>query len=412
MSKGVAEKFLQAITTNDPLKYEEILTEDAGIRIGRWDGAEAYRPRHRVIERLREEWSSWHNARLLTHNIIADEQHAAVEFRIQATENARYVEHNRAAFLVLKEGKIQIIDLYCPEPIPSARREDEWIAPATLTDDELLRLFETFEYQFDVREWLPPNIGGKLSQRLLWTGSGDAHPGSNRVGDVRWGAEEADQRIEQIIAYYRERNAGFTWFTGPFDSPTDLNSRLEQHGLVLAGDQALMVRSSLNSLEDIPSNPNVEIELLDGSNDESIEASVQVMAKCFHFTPEQVEERRPAFFDRIKNPEFRKWEVSYLARLDGKPTAGARLILRGGIAYLGGASTLPEYRGRKIYSTLLRRRLEIARERRYEIAAIHAEPMSRRIVSKFGFKELARYYLYGWMPVIDMEVIRSLVPDE
>ncbi len=412
MSQEAAEKFLDALATNVPEKFEEILTEDAGMRIGRWDGAEAYRPRRRVIERLRQEWSEWNDARVQTLNVIATAQHAAVEFRIQATENSRYVEHNRAAFLTLKDGKIQLIDLYCPQPIPSARRSGDWIAPATMTNDELLRFFETFEYQFDVREWLPPNVAGKLSQRLLWTGSGDPHPGSNRVGNARWSAEEADAWIKEIIAYYRERNAGFTWFTGPFDSPSDLRTRLEKHGLALAGDQALMVRVGLNSLDDIPTNPNVEIELLDGSNDESIEATVQVMAVCFHFTPEQIEERRPGIFDRIKNPEFRKWEISYLARLDGKPVAGARLILRGGIAYLGGASTLPEYRGRKIYSTLLRRRLEIARDRHYEIAAIHAEPMSRRIVSKFGFKEIARYHLYGWMPVIDMNVIRSLVPDE
>ncbi len=382
------------------------------MRIGRWDGAEAYRPRHRVIERLCAEWSSWRDARLQTLNIIADEQRAAVEFRIQATENARYVEHNRAAFLTLKEGRIQFIDLYCPEPIPSAQRSRNWIAPATMTDDELRQFFESFEYMFDVREWLPPNIAGKLSQRLFWGGSGDAHPGSNRVGNARWSAEQADARIEEIIAYYRERNAGFTWFTGPFDSPRDLRERLEKRGLALAGDQALMVRTSLQNLDDIPINPSVEIELLNGSDDKAIEAAVQIMAVSFHLTPQQVDERRPSFFDRIKNPEFRKWEMQYLARLDGKPVADARVILRGGIAYLGGASTLPDYRGQKIYSTLLRKRLEVARERGYEIAAIHAEPMSRRVVSKFGFKELATYYLYAWMPVMDMEVIRSLVPDE
>jgi hypothetical protein len=43
---------------------------------------------------------------------------------------------------------------------------------------------------------------------------------------------------------------------------------------------------------------------------------------------------------------------------------------------------------------------------------IHAEPMSRRVVSKYGFKEYGRAYLYAWMPVIDMAVIKSLVPDD
>jgi hypothetical protein len=38
--------------------------------------------------------------------------------------------------------------------------------------------------------------------------------------------------------------------------------------------------------------------------------------------------------------------------------------------------------------------------------------MSRRIVARYGFKEYARQHLYAWMPVIDIDVIRSLVPQD
>ena len=44
------------------------------------------------------------------------------------------------------------------------------------------------------------------------------------------------------------------------------------------------------------------------------------------------------------------------------------------------------------------------------MAAINAEPLSRPIVEKYGFKEYARIYIYGWMPMIDVNVIKSLVP--
>jgi hypothetical protein len=36
--------------------------------------------------------------------------------------------------------------------------------------------------------------------------------------------------------------------------------------------------------------------------------------------------------------------------------------------------------------------------------------MSRPIVARYGFKEYARMHLYGWMPVMDINVIKSLVP--
>jgi hypothetical protein len=48
-----------------------------------------------------------------------------------------------------------------------------------------------------------------MSLRGGMGGSGNAHPGSNRVGGVRWTAEEADRRIEDTIAFHRERNIGF-----------------------------------------------------------------------------------------------------------------------------------------------------------------------------------------------------------
>jgi hypothetical protein len=54
--------------------------------------------------------------------------------------------------------------------------------------------------------------------------------------------------------------------------------------------------------------------------------------------------------------------------------------------------------------------MEAAQARGYHLAAINAEPMSRRIVKRYGFKEYARMYIYGWMPVMDVEVIKSLVP--
>lgn len=414
---SIPEQFLEALKTNTPEGYAEVLTEDAAIRIAGWRGSEGYRPRSRVVKRLMDEWSAWPDPVLEVFSVVGAETtegkgpaKMAVDFRIQATENNRYVEHNRAAILTVRDGKIAVVDLYCPEPLPSARRKG-WIAPATLTDAELDRLFESYIYTWDNREWIPPMMRGFSSLRFGRWYSDSTHPGSNGVGGVRWTAEEADARIEEMIDFFRQRNAGFTWYVGPYDTPSDLRERLERHGVLLAGDQAMMALKGLNNL-DIPVNPDLEIQEITGPDPEAVEAILSIIATCFHWTQEQVDEHRPGMLERLANPEFRKKEKSYLARLDGKPVADAHLNFRGGTAYLGGASTLPEYRNRRIYSTLLRRRLEDARKEGYHIAAIHAEPMSRRVVSRYGFKEYARYYVYAWMPVIDMDVIKSLVPDD
>jgi len=380
-----------------------------GMRLHRWDGLEVYRPRTRVMGRLVEEWSSWSDPTLESFDVISQGDRVAVEFRIQATENARYVEHNRSAFLTIRDGKIQTIDLYCPEPIPSARRKG-WIAPATLTEEELRQVFDSIHSSSDAREWIWPNARGQGSLRGGRWGSDDPHPGSNGVGGVRWTAADADQKIEETIAYHRKRNIGFQWWVSPDDTPPDLRERLERHGLVLAGDAATMARLGLDTLDDIPVNSAVTAERMTGYDDEAIDAMCAINIICFHMTREQIDERRNGWVERMRDPKFRKREFNYLARLNGQPVAFARLILDGGTAYLGGAATLPEFRGHHVYSTLVRRRLEEAHAHGYHLAVINAEPLSRPIVARCGFKEYARTYLYAWMPVIDMDVIKSMVP--
>ena len=148
--KQLAEDFMIALSSNDTARYEAVLTEDAGLRLNRWDGREVYRPRTRVMARLMEEWLSWPDATLELFTVLAEGDRGALEFRIQATENDRYVEHNRSVFLTIKDEKIHIIDLYCPEPVPSARRKG-YIAPAHLTEEEVRRLFESIMHSGDVR---------------------------------------------------------------------------------------------------------------------------------------------------------------------------------------------------------------------------------------------------------------------
>jgi hypothetical protein len=407
-SQQLTQDFLNALSSNDVARYEAVLSEDVGMRLNRWDGRETYRPRTRVMQRFMEEWSSWPDPLLESFDIIGTGDRVAVEFRIQATENNRYVEHNRSAFLSIKDDKIHIIDLYCPEPLPSARRKD-WIAPATLTEDELMRLIDSMNFAGDPREYIWPNSGGRSSLRGGRWGSGMAHPGSNGVGSVRWSDEEADQKIEETIAYHRERNIGFQWWVGPFDKPTDLRERLAQHGLILAGDAATMAHTHLDQL-DIPVNAQVEIEVMDGYSEESIDAMLNMMIVCFNMPAAEAAERRPIWMERMRDPKERQIHSNYLARLNGQPAGFGRLSLRGGLGYLSGGAVLPEFRGQHVYSTLLRRRLEDTRARGFHIVAIQAGPLSRPIVTHCGFKEYARTYIYGWMPVMDLDVIKSLVP--
>jgi hypothetical protein len=389
-----------------------LLADDATLRLYRWDGLEGYRPRQRILDRLKSEWAAWPDARLETLTVMADDNRATVELRIQATDPAfgRLVDHYRTALLQVVEDKVAVIDYYCAEPVPAAKRGD-WVAPAGLSPLALVDLFANERFAFELREPFPPNFSGLFNLRENAGGSGGAHPGSNGVGDVRWSEAEADARIEAYIEWHRQRGSGFTWHVSPYDRPTDLRERLERHGLALAGEHVKMARLGLDDL-DIPTNPEATVERVTGEDEAAIDALLRIMAVGFHWTPEQVAERRPGVAQRLRQPVIQAYSFTYLARLGGAPVGYAHMSLRAGVAHLGGAATLPEYRGRRIYPTLLRRRLEDARARGYHLAVIEAGPMSQPVVARYGFQDYGRNAIYGWMPVMDRDVIRSLVPQE
>jgi GNAT superfamily N-acetyltransferase len=80
----------------------------------------------------------------------------------------------------------------------------------------------------------------------------------------------------------------------------------------------------------------------------------------------------------------------YLARIDGRVVGGATLAVRGRIAGLFGASTLPEFRKRGVQTALLEARMRRATEAGCELAMSVALPgsYSQRNITRQGFQTL------------------------
>jgi len=82
--------------------------------------------------------------------------------------------------------------------------------------------------------------------------------------------------------------------------------------------------------------------------------------------------------------------LCYLARIDNRVVGGATLALRGRIAGLFGASTLPDFRNRGVQTALLQARLRRATEAGCALAMSLAQPGSRsqRNITRFAFQTL------------------------
>lgn len=187
--------------------------------------------------------------------------------------------------------------------------------------------------------------------------------------------------------------------------------RLKRHGMILAGSTKVMALIGLEALA-VPNNPEIVVKEIETGDQPAIDAGINIMEICFNLTPEQAARTRANWQERMSDPVKRAQEIRYLALLQGDPVGYARLVKDSSTSLLGGAATLPAYRGQKVYSSLLRRRLEDARDFGYEIVTIDAGPMASRVVARYGFEEIAQMDLYAWMPEIDMDVIRSLIPQD
>jgi GNAT superfamily N-acetyltransferase len=80
----------------------------------------------------------------------------------------------------------------------------------------------------------------------------------------------------------------------------------------------------------------------------------------------------------------------YLARINGRVVGGATVALRGNVAGLFGASTLPEFRRRGVQTALLHARLRRAAETNCDLAVSLAQPgsASNRNIARRGFQTL------------------------
>ena len=129
--------------------------------------------------------------------------------------------------------------------------------------------------------------------------------------------------------------------------------------------------------------PGVEIQkAADGEIDLWTLTVAQGFAEHFPVTQELLSVMR--LFASGKNTEC------YFARLEGKIAGGATLALRGRVAGLFGASTLPQFRNRGVQTALLHARIQRAAEQGCELAMSLAVPgsASQRNITRRGFRTL------------------------
>ncbi|MET9497955.1 GNAT family N-acetyltransferase [Streptomyces sp. NPDC006552] len=210
-------------------------------------------------------------------------------------------------------------------------------------------------------------------------------PGAGWNG-VLWSALDtagADAAICEQVRSYRELGVEAEWKAYGHDRPGDLGARLTAAGFVAGARETLLVAETAGLATGIATPAGVR--LLPVTEEAHVALVEQVHERAFgggrSFAGHQV--RRQLAADPATVP-------AVLALHGDEPVAAARLELHAGtdFASLWGGGTVPGWRGRGIYRSLVAFRVRIAAERGFSYVHVDALPSSRPILERLGFVAL------------------------
>ena len=221
----------------------------------------------------------------------------------------------------------------------------------------------------------------------------------NKVGMARIPEEAVEDTIKEVIYYYSKQGVkSVGWILSPQTRPQDLSYRLEDYGFQVEIPVWGMSRSTDEQLEISVTD---EFDFIAYNDEEAIdqlkqEEILRMGEKAYGF-PEGAGTVYRLLFEGLKTNKFTLY-VTYEKEKE-KPVAYSAIfyIPDTNIARLSGAATLQEYRGKGIYSGMLKLRHEQAKRDGIRHLVLQAmEKTSAPIAAKYGFRKVCELPYYVW----------------
>ena len=129
--------------------------------------------------------------------------------------------------------------------------------------------------------------------------------------------------------------------------------------------------------------PTSEVRVRRPAEDEAANYSLVVASSFFETT-----EISPEFLNVFTSCFYAAGAFFFMAEVDGVSAGGGMMSIHQGVASLGGAGTLPEFRNRGVQKALLLARLAVAIENGCDLAMVATQPGSgsQRNVERQGFR--------------------------
>jgi ribosomal protein S18 acetylase RimI-like enzyme len=194
----------------------------------------------------------------------------------------------------------------------------------------------------------------------------------------------ADTVIAAQICRFAELSRPWAWTHYSYDQPPDLPDRLLSAGFTREPTEALLVAEIADLTLEVPPPPGAELRAV--VDKQGVDALVSVHDEVFGGDHSAL--RKTVLAGLARQPSTTAGAVAWAGET---PIAAGRVAFHPGtdFASLWGGGTLPAWRGRGVFRSLVAHRATVASARGFRYLQVDASPDSRPILLRLGFVELA-----------------------
>ncbi len=236
-----------------------------------------------------------------------------------------------------------------------------------------------------------PQAAFHIQPDAQWLIADIPHTSFNRVMYARFKPQEAEARIDQILANYQQRNVPCVWMLGPSSQPDDLGERLQRHGLIYLGSYPGMITDLTALTSPVEWPEGVSIRCV--SCESALKDWLNIVAVGYAHHSFVSHALFELYKGLISNPQSPC--LLFLGYAGDTPATASLLLLGHEAAGVYSVATLPQFRRKGLAMAITLKTLQEAQARGYTMAALASTPIGLGIYRALGFIESCRLEIYG-----------------
>jgi len=236
-----------------------------------------------------------------------------------------------------------------------------------------------------------PRASFQIQPDAQWLIADIRHTAFNRVMYACFEPDQADARIEEILAQYQQRGLPQVWMIGPSSQPSDLGERLQKHGLSYLGGYPGMV-ARLTPPMAASSWPD-GFSICQVSDEDRLKEWLSIVSIAYAhpaFVSQALFELYLSLITREESPCR-----LYLGFLKGTAAAASLLLSGETVAGIFSVATLPQFRRRGLGRAITLATMQQAQAMGYTLAALASTQMGINVYRGLGFVECCRLDIYS-----------------